>query len=225
MQRPLHRVSFPQVLLILLLPFGFLFVGCAGLQKPPAISPEDRVMLTEPLEMDVFSARGFLGGSDYERYHFKDDALWRECGNIVTEKEHRRTNDDSSLNKLEGDEVFKENRDLLLETRRVEKISTNANVLLRKKIQEFFYAFSSQTKSAPPPGSVASLAGPGLFEISVSFGEKQKHFITSIDAVSEPGSSPTLKAAYNLFSVLRGIGPVICNQTTFFGIPREKNVS
>ena len=32
------------------------------------------------VELDLFTAKAFLGGSDYERYHLKDDVLWRECG-------------------------------------------------------------------------------------------------------------------------------------------------
>lgn len=195
-----------------------LFSGCVS--KPQvAVTPADEELLNVGLEIDVFSARGFLGGSDYERYHFKDDVLWRECGHIVTDK-----TDKARSAALAGDEYFKKYRDLALETRRVERVSAQANITLRHRTNEMLQALSENTRPQPPPGSVVSLAGPGVFELRITYGDKDQHVVTSVDALSGE-QSPSLKGASNLFSLLRSIGPVICNQTTFFGIPRLNNVS
>ncbi len=200
-----------------------LISGCV---KPGAVelSEADRALLDQSIEIDLFSARGFLGGSDYERYHLKDDVVWRECGQVAKVRRERK-----SRERIEGDEVFSEDQSLVLEQRRAELLSAPEQVEIRRATRGLLNLTSSDKPSLPQPGSVTSLAGPGLLELNVSLEESpsvpgetkpKRMFVTSVDAVADH-ESEVLQSMHALVAAIRGVGPVICESPTFFSIPRK----
>ncbi len=212
------------LLMLMSISGGASFTGCARLQQPQ-LSEADKALLERPLVLDVFSARGFLGGSDYERYALNDDVLWRECGSVGNPNKRRQAK------AIEGDDVLLNDPNLIVRERRVELLDTQSLLALKKSAQELLENSQKQPESdndkywkekstIPRPGSVFSLRGPGLFEISVQFGEKKNHIVTSIDAVAEAQES-TLGRTNELFAAIRGVGPLLCNSRTFFGVHRK----
>ena len=168
-----------------------------------------------PLTLDVFSARGFLGGSDYERYYVTDSLVWRECGNIA------RAPEKTARGHLEGDEVLQEDPSLEIRQRRVENLSRAQQAMLKEKASALITSLDSNDVETPPPGSFFSLSDPGLFELSVKLGTRKKRVITSVDAVADK-TSLQMQQAHELFALLRGVGPTICESPTFFGISRRE---
>lgn len=166
----------------------------------------------EPVTLDIFSARGFLGGSDYERYYLEDGVLWRECGNIT-----RGEPKGDKRPALDGDSVFKSKPNLNLLERRVERLSKSQAAKLNIIAEQLL---ADEEGKIPAPGSAFSLSEPGIFELSISAGSKKKRIVTSVDAVADKSSS-YLSAANSLFANLRSAGPVMCSAKTFFGIGRD----
>lgn len=156
---------------------------------------------------DLFVARGFLGGADYERYALKDTVLWRECGGVVSGKK-------SSAPTLEGDEALKRDPNLDLAERRVETLKEaereNLIGLARAVLKE-------RSTSLPQPGSVQAITGPGVFELSLTVDGTEERILTSVDAVSN-SETRQLKAVKRFFSTLRSQGPTVCKAKTFFGM-------
>lgn len=170
------------------------------------------------LEIDLFSAKGFLGGSEYERYHVKDNVVWRECGQVDTSKRH-------SAPPLEGDEVLRSDPNLVVRERRVERLDPGWENELLERAARFIADMEASQRKPPLPGSVFSLTEPGMFELAVALHGKKQRLITSVDALSDDetmSDSIALRAAHRLFEALRGVGPVICEAETFFGIGRGK---
>jgi len=165
------------------------------------------------LKIDLFSARGFLGGSEYERYYLTGNILWRECGSISAAAK-------SSKPKLEGDQVLSKDPQLSIQERRVEKLSRDALRAVRMQAARVLEARRAKKTAEPPPGSVFSLADPGLFEMMVQVGGSQDRIISSVDAVADKRTD-TLDKANELFTILRGVGPEICGSKTFYGIGRQ----
>lgn len=191
--------------------FVGLSTGCANLQPS---TPQAGVPRGE-LSLDLFAARGFLGGSDYERYHVTGDVLWRECGKVLSNKR-----DTSEKKPVEGDTIFREDPQLEIVQRRIEHLSPEQLGTLKLKAQELLSSISATSPQTPPPGSVFSLAAPGLLELTVGLGKSRERVVTSVDAVSEQ-ESESLSGVHRLFATLRGIGPEICTARTFFGIGKE----
>ena len=211
---PLPLVS----LLILSLPIlAVLTLGCSVHETaPPSSSSSSLPAASGPLQIDVFSARGFLGGSEYERYYLTGSLLWRECGSVSPAPTTA-----SKKAPLEGDQVLSSDPQLHIQERRVEKLTRAQAQSLRNQALSVLSSVDPNTKhSEPPPGSVFSLADPGLFEMLVAVGDKKERIISSVDAVADKKSA-TLKQAHELFAKLRGIGPEICGASTFYGIERE----
>lgn len=167
-----------------------------------------------PLSIDVFAARGFLGGSDYERYYLQEDFVWRECGNVAKRAKSKRKQ------KIEGDEVFADDPGLELKQRRVEAVSLENRRLLKRRVAQFIESLAPDRTKEPPPGSFFALSDPGLFELKVKLGSKSAALVTSVDAVAE-GETLALERAHAVFSALRAIGPTICQAATFYGIGRN----
>ena len=139
--------------------------------------------------------------------------LWRECGKVVANKRGEKK-------PAEGDSVFREDPQLEIVQRRIEHLSAEQVGALKLKAQELLSSIASTSPNTPPPGSVFSLAAPGLLELSVGIGKTRERVVTSVDAVSEQ-ESEALSGVHRLFATLRGIGPEICTARTFFGIGRE----
>lgn len=197
-----------------LLVFVLSITGCSfGISSSPADS--DLPGKNEALKLDIFAARGFLGGSEYERYHLEDKVLWKECGSVSpagkAPKEQKN---------LEGDEVLSKDPQLSIQERRVEKLDSDQLASIREKAWELLTEREkSATHNEPPPGSVFSLSAPGVFEMFVNFASKKERIISSVDAVAD--MAPSLDKAHELFSLLRGVGPEICGVRTFYGIERK----
>lgn len=200
---------------------SFLIIVClfsltaCSLLKPPA---SKRVkLINEPIVIDIFAARGFLGGSEYERYHLNETTLWKECGNVSSAKVKKKNI------QLEGDRVFNQDPQLELNERRVDKVSEDQLITIQEKILNLIAARKKSNDSIlPPPGSVFSLGEPGLLELNIAVGNNKKHFITSVDAVAD-AEDESLKETYKLFASLRAIGNEICGAKTFFGIEKINN--
>ncbi len=192
----------------------------ASHSSDPELSSES-APLADPsgeLKVDLFSARGFLGGSEYERYYLSGKVLWRECGSISPSA--KRAGAKSGTSTLEGDDVLSKDPQLSIQERRVERLSADQAAAVRRGALEVLTTAAKGTEQREPPGSVFSLGSPGLFEMLVSVGEKKERVISSVDAVADK-KSKTLEKAHELFAVLRGVGPEICGARTFYGIDRR----
>lgn len=202
------------LVLALMVLFVLVLTGCSAhkRKKEASLSAELR---SAPLQIDVFSGRAFLGGSDYERYYLYDDILWRECGNVTAAPKGN-----VPPRPLAGDTVFPKDPSLSLLERRVDKLSTEQLLRLKVKAAELFKTkvLTTDEKEALP-GSVFSLSEPGTLELNIAFGSSRLNLLTSVDAVADK-ETPVLEKANKLFAVLRGIGPLICKSETFYGIPR-----
>ncbi|MCB0323058.1 MAG: hypothetical protein KDD69_05770 [Bdellovibrionales bacterium] len=172
-----------------------------------------------PLEVDVFSARGFLGGSEYERYVLNDDVMWRECGSIAKRSPDGSGGAADIPEDLEGNDVLPADPNLAIEQRRVEPVNEAQQSLLKELALAVLETAEHTDRREPPPGSFFSLSDPGLFELNIRLGERSSRILTSVDAVADR-QSPSLAKAHDLFATLRGIGPTICDAPTFFGITR-----
>lgn len=202
----------PSLLATLLCSFllcAFLLCSFSGCSKLAQLTGEQLVEIdSKPLVIDVFTARGFLGGSDYEHYKIEDGMLWRECGNVAGSGQPKgSTAGDPNLVRLQSD---------------LEQLTPTQLRELKLQAEQFLVSQeASKRRKLPRPGSVFSLAGPGLVEMSVAYGDRRQHAVTSVDAIAE-GDTTALTAANRLFATVRGIGPVICNTRTFFGIKRAQ---
>lgn len=188
------------------------FSACApmsALEEPETIDAQ-----SGDLKIDLFSARGFLGGSEYERYYLTGNILWRECGSISAAGATKKV-------KLEGDQVLSRDPQLSIQERRVEKLSRDAVRAVRVHAAKVLEARKAKKIDEPPPGSVFSLKDPGLFEMLVQVGGAQDRIISSVDAVADKRTD-TLDKANELFAILRGVGPEICGSKTFYGIGRQE---
>ncbi len=196
---------------------SFIIVGALALSSCAQMNSSSTFSgnISEPVEVDVFSARGFLGGSDYERYHLKGNVLWRECGNVNVGSVSKPTKE------IAGDSVLEKDPNLNIEERRVETLSREQLNAIKSRAARLRHTLSTTPAAEPPPGSVFTLTDPGLFEMEVQIGSDKNRLVTSVDALTDQ-TSPNLKDAHSLFSTLRGVGPVICGSNTFFGIPRGK---
>lgn len=188
--------------------------GCSSISSGHA--PDVTNASGQAVTLDLFSARGFLGGSDYERYYLSDGLLWRECGSVSRGKKGVAR---EARKKLPGDSVLKDDPQLSLQERRVERLSADQAAALSKEVQELL-SEAEQGPSYPPPGSVFSLSDPGIFELLVRMGSSQQRVLTSVDAVADR-SLPALASAHAVFEQLRGIGPEMCGARTFYGIARS----
>ena len=197
--------------------------SCSAGESATDLPPADGVAVADssaassaPLKIDVFSARGFLGGSEYERYYLTEKLLWRECGSVLS-----AARDTSERQPLEGDEVLSKDPQLKIQQRRVEKLTASQIGSLKEKALRLLESIDPNKKRLePPPGSVFSLSSPGVFEMFVEIGGRRQRIISSVDAVADK-QSDTLEKAHELFSLLRGVGPEICGAQTFYGITRR----
>ena len=189
-----------------------LLSGCFSQREPGEIY-ESNIDI-DTLQLDVFAARGFLGGSDYERYVLKQDVLWRECGNVVA------TGAQQQRDRVEGDAVFADDPSLDMVQRRVEEVSSAQRRKIALVAQRLIEEIKQREQRRPPsPGSVFSLSSPGLFELQIAVGTESQRIVTSVDAVADKDGR-VLETAHELFAGLRGIGPAICHSQTFFGVAR-----
>lgn len=186
--------------------------GC-GSTSP---APESGTILdTRPLVIDIFSARGFLGGSAYERYYFTQGLLWRECGDLALESGNPK-----SVLRLEGDEVLAPDSALHIRQRRVEPLSREQESAIKKKTSSFLSSLTKNEVAPPLPGSYLSMKDPGLFEMNVELGTQKQRLVTSVDAVADK-QTPALRKMNELVAAVRGVGPTICESSTFFGISKS----
>lgn len=216
---------------------------CSGCGVSSSSVSESGSVPAGPLRLDIFSARGFLGGSDYERYVVDGDVLWRECGQVTSAKKGR------TVPPLEGDAVLSKDPQLTPGERRVEALTETEVAAIKRAVVRTFDAASTERDAGqdsgrsdtdpaaaspqkggqisladrlPPPGSIFSLVSPGVFELSASLGGQSGRFVTAVDAVAERETA-ALGEMNSLFATVRGIGPVICGSKTFFGVGREPN--
>ena len=110
---------------------------------------------------------------------------------------------------------------LVVQERRVDILSIEQSRTLRSSARDLANRKSGSGRNLPLPGSVYSLAQPGLFELSISIDGQTQRILTSVDAVSEPEGT-ILQRARTLAELLRGVGPIICDSPTFFGISRSE---
>ncbi len=199
----------------------FALGACSSANRGISISTKDlnaeqRKALQQELSIDVFTARGFLGGSEYERYYLGDSILWRECGNISSKR-----SSETPADSLEGDQFLKEDQNLKIRERRVEQMPERAEQNLKLMALKLIDREERDDSQTPPPGPFYSLADPGMIEIKIGLGSKHRILITSVDAVADKANAP-LADMHTLFSVIRGVGPTICDSKTFFGISRSR---
>ncbi len=209
----------------------FQFSGCFLFSKKNDNTKESTKEIVQKrngsISIDLFAARGFLGGSDFERYHLRDGLLWRECGSVA-KPSFQSLAASSSRAKLENSNV--ENSDsvshspnqpeLTTKEKKIDHLSDSNIDLIFNRSEKIIEKISSVKNDIQPPGSVFSIGSPGVFELSISAGSKKGRVVTSVDAVSEQNNA-LLAEVRELFTMLRGVGPTICSFTTFFGIERK----
>jgi hypothetical protein len=171
------------------------------------------------LDLDAFAGRGFLGGSDYERYRLRDGQLWRECGLIIAKGRGGKL---QQRRALQGDEVFPHDPNLTVAERRVDLLTAEQAEALTDALDNWFPEVAPSRGKTPLPGSVLSLSEPGVFELGVRRNGDKARLVTSVDAVSDRTDNlKVLSRTNSLMEILRGIGPEICRNKSFFGIGRK----
>ncbi len=183
------------------------FTSCAS-----SLETKSNYVSGNPLTIDIFAARGFLTGTNYERYYFDDNILWRECGDVTKE-------DNQKSDVLLPAFAFHPNLKLentgkeLLNAEEFRKISNTA-------VNLFDVMSEENITNLPPPESLSSLSNAGVFEIRINYNGKERAFTTSLDGINE-GKLGVQRMTRTLFTLIRGVGPVICGSQTFFGIERR----
>lgn len=165
------------------------------------------VRVNSSLVVDIFAARGFLGGADYEQYKLSGGELWRECGHVPqpsTVKTGATGPTKAGLSPVE---------------RRIDSPTRPELSELLNAAEAVLTESATKRERLPTPGGISSLVDPGVVELRISLDGKQRTFITSVDAMSD-GGSPVAKSLRALFERVRGVGPVICKAPTFFGVRR-----
>ncbi len=221
--------------IVTLTTFLFVVSGCS--RTAPTLSTSDSapgsasgggataalaVPVKSDLKVDIFAARGFLDGSDYERYVLKGGALWRECGGVLQKDARATRSQAGATGKTKNAAVFREDPNLSAVENRVESLNQEQLDGLTAYARDILDISEKQRLSLPLPGSVFSLTQPGVFELGVSMGQKSTRVVTSVDAVADREARiVAAERAHRLFRALRSIGPVICKSRTFFGVGRE----
>ena len=201
-------------LLCLFIAVFFLCSCSSGGKKKMRAADLSEELRNAPLVIELFVARSFLGGTEYERYMLAGGVLWRECGAIAGKAVGQ------ALEKLDGDELLPRDASLQLKERRAEAVSTAQQLKLKIRAVELFKVAALSESETPLPGSFASLSDPGLFQLKVALGKEKQGVITSVDAVADKDSA-VLQRVYELTAALRDIGPAICGAKTFYGIGRK----
>ena len=184
--------------------------GCSSFY----VAPTEPRPADSKLEAEVFAARGFLGGTDYEQYKLASGVMWRECGAVLSKVARAKET------AKEGESVFRPDNSLQPQERRVEELNLDELTLLTNRAFELSKAAKQSSQKLPAPGSLFSLAQPGLVEIAVTIDGKKERFISSVDAVAE-GNTAVTKALNEFYGTLRSVGKPICNANSFYGIRRK----
>lgn len=196
----------------LLIPFLCFLPGCSLLapSEPGGTS-------IVPVSLDIFAARGFLGGSDYERYVMKNGVLWRECGSVLPKS---KPGDDSKSGaaKGAGDVALPRDPSLSIQQRRVEVLKPEDQGLVLGALRTLL---ETPKGELPGPESVFSLADGGIFEVKVEMDGKSLRAVTNVDAVSDSKTDFSAFLA-KVFTAVRTIGPTICRSETFFGVGKSR---
>lgn len=214
--RVFQRIARLSVLTVFLLSYVF-FSGCASLSKVRSrIMPQhwrEQKSSAQPLAIDIFVARNFLGGPDYERYQLRGNTLWSECGSIDV----RSKKTGMTAKELPSRDVFPYDPNLVIKEKGQDDITNAKSIALKKEAAVLIQVLDEARERMPSPGTLASLSDSGIFQLSFEFAGEKKKLITSVDAVAD-GDSPVLKQVKKLFTALRPVGVKICGEKTFFGI-------
>jgi len=184
-----------------LIPLVFTSLTLSGcfVEQTPKPPPKEVVKV----ELDIFAARGFLGGSDYEHYTLKDGLLWRECGSLPLKKgvtESGAATKTLQVRQKRLESLTAADQAPIIEALGVVKLDLDKAAI----------------KALPPPQSVKSMSDGGLFELKSGALE----LATTVDAVGDEKTKEAGKLR-KLFERVRAVGPVICEAQTFFGIGRK----
>jgi len=185
----------------LLLTLSALTLSSCSLSPKPIAKSDGEI---KSFSLDLFAARGFLGGSDYEHYTIKDGLMWRECGSVVGKKIVEAENRSSSLN---------------IRQKRLESLTADEQAPIILALKSVVEEYQADNK-LPKPESVRSIRDGGLFELTASGAGGNLEMATSVDALSEP-KKKVLDRTKELFKTIRSVGPLICDSQTFFGVGRR----
>ncbi|MDR2337572.1 MAG: hypothetical protein LBE20_02855 [Deltaproteobacteria bacterium] len=192
--------------------FVLSVVIVTGLSACSTFDSKSNFAAGQQIAIDVFAGRGFLSGTSYERYYLDNNVLWRECGN-VTREDNKKSPDMLPAFAYHPNLKLTNTGKEILTDKEFDKI---ANVAV-----ELFNDISTRDKEdLPEPESLFSLSNAGVFEIRITYNGNDKSLVTSLDGINE-GKLIRQKTARNLFTLIRGVGPVICSSQTFFGIERR----
>lgn len=189
----------------------FLFLSACA----PMSQNENAPLAPEDLRIDIFLARGRMGGNDYERHVLVGSTLLQECGTLERPTEDEILNEDPLLG-LHTKVKKKEMRAVDISSEERLALRKSAGMLLRAR---------KQLTNLPPPGKILSLLTPGLVDVRLYSQGHNDRLITSVDKLTEDarrGSGPTLKATYKIVSQLRGLGKTLCGNEVFYGVGKEK---
>ena len=183
-------------------------LGCAEQGQIPT----NAVSVDNPT-VDIFAARGFLGGSSYERYFLKNGELFRECGDLKEEPNPFPSTiapgifaTHTSIYPKDGSKVSLNSEDL---------------IKLQDAISATIRSLSNDTSLAKldMPQSPFRLAQGGVFELKIANNSKSYQIKTSLDQLTADNNKQLL-SSLKLFTILRSFGLPMCNSQVFFGVGR-----
>lgn len=161
--------------------------------------------------VELFLVRGFLGGTDYERFSLKGDGMWYECGEVSDLPQ-------TEIQPMTADKYLPQNARLKASQREIAKLDDQRASAIAAQIKQLLAAdFDGKLL---PPGSILGLAGAGLIELRIVSAESVKTITASVDEVSE-GSGKELELLRTFIQYVRGSGGVLCGHETFYAIKRQ----
>ena len=143
--------------------------------------------------MTLYLSRSqLINDPEFEQYTYQAGRIYRECGFI---RRGRHKAEHQAFLQLSEEEL--------------------------NSIQFLSYKFIEESgdTSFDEPGDNRGLADPGIIEIALEQDGERADVKTSLDSISEPNRRAE-RHLLRLVEQVRGLGEVICNNTTFFGIRR-----
>ncbi|MBL7662890.1 hypothetical protein JNK13_09090 [bacterium] len=170
----------------------FIFTSCSPSTDLTSIQSEvNSAQDSAQTEIEVFMARGYMGGSNYEKLHLKNGILWAECGEIDRKKVETAPAEETIVKLTASNSA---------------EAATQTAAL---------WGFKDSFQTFPQAGSAFSFTGPGILEVKNLTANSS--FKTSVDSVANEdfkASKPLLR----LINILRREAKLNCTSKSFYGL-------
>ncbi|MCC6931668.1 MAG: hypothetical protein IT292_00230 [Deltaproteobacteria bacterium] len=198
----------------ILFAFVILILFSCSLNGDDIQQPIVNTVSAGAISVDIFAAHGFLGGSSYERYYLENNKLWRECGSLDDEQTETKPS--------AFPDVFLMHPTIVPKDASFETLSNDLLGRISAALVPLQSYPAKNPKKTDKAGSLFSLSGGGVFELSYSQNSKKFKISTSLSAISNAETVDN-RNVNELFSLIRGIGPDICGSKIFFGVGKKSN--